>query len=212
MHIDMKVMIPAYMIPVGSTVVVGDETYQLEKSVNIKGHISMLTRPPVEGKLYLVNRGHMMLIDETKEVLWSVHSRDLLSFIIDPRDLQVNRIIDYAMREAFLNGAVEHQTDANLVVIYHEGKTPVGVCWPYTDSSGHNRIGPLFVLKEFRGQGIATAFVIRHFALRTGRAYIDDANLASIKVFTKAGFVKSGRTHIDERTGALLHEYLRTPK
>lgn len=104
-------------------------------------------------------------------------------------DKEVRDLIKKASSERYLGKMVLDEPDSRLKVMYYQDK-PVGVCWPNRDSDGRYRTGPIFVLPEYRGKGVASDFIIEYFKDRKGRAYIEPSNTASINTFKKAGFKK----------------------
>ena len=118
--------------------------------------------------------------------------------------MNITELIKGANTEAFLCGV--NIVFADVVLIYLN-REAVGFACPHVDSKGFHRCGPIYIAPKYRNKGAASEFVSKYFTTRSGRAFIDDRNKTSIQVFTNAGFTKTGKTHIDAKTGDLLHEY-----
>lgn len=69
-----------------------------------------------------------------------------------------------------------------------EGRV-VGFCHPHETPSGF-RLGPIFVLPDFRGRGLTRAAYEEHAAGKHCVAYIHTGNVGSEKAHAAAGFTR----------------------
>lgn len=93
-------------------------------------------------------------------------------------------VLEAARREPFI-----HLRKKDLPLrkpIVCEGRV-VGFCHPHTTPSGF-RLGPIFVLSEFRGRGLTRAAYAEHAQGKFCVAYIHEGNLGSEKAHFAAGF------------------------
>lgn len=95
-----------------------------------------------------------------------------------------------ASEDPFLGKLVYDRFGENNIY-FRDGRTLVGFAMPRLEQ-GFYRVGPIYVDPAHRGKGIALAFVKDFYASRNGRAYIEAHNTSSIKLFTAAGFRKTG--------------------
>ncbi|BDD79782.1 hypothetical protein [Burkholderia phage FLC9] len=118
-------------------------------------------------------------------------------------------LIHEAAKDPFLGDFVLKKKPAEFrwFLIGEHNDTLAGFAIPRRDSDGYYRTGAIYVKPEYRKQGIAAAFVKQYFQGKKGRAYIEDANAASIALFTSIGFKKTGKTVKDGNE--VLHEYLK---
>lgn len=68
----------------------------------------------------------------------------------------------------------------------------VGFCHPHETPHGY-RLGPIFVLPEYRGRGLTRAAYEQHASGRHCVAYIHNGNVGSEKAHAAAGFVRKRR-------------------
>lgn len=104
----------------------------------------------------------------------------------------IKQLIDLALKERFLGPAALDKHMDNLVEI-KSGAKLVGFYIPFQESDGVWRTGSIYLLPQYRGKGIAKD-VIREFSKdRAVRAFIEPGNAASIRAYTAAGFVRTGK-------------------
>jgi L-amino acid N-acyltransferase YncA len=86
----------------------------------------------------------------------------------------------------------------------------VGFCHPHDTAHGF-RLGPIFVMPEFRGRGLTRQAYADHAAGRECIAFIHNGNVGSEKAHEAAGFVRGRRlkggqfwhreaTHVEAKT------------
>ena len=98
-------------------------------------------------------------------------------------------VVATARRETFITLRAK---DLNLRrPIRHDGAV-VGFCHPHDTASGF-RLGPIFVLPEYRGRGLTRYAYGLYAAGKHCVAYIHDGNVGSEKAHAAAGFVKKRR-------------------
>lgn len=118
---------------------------------------------------------------------------DLLRLALEKHHLEITdeikKLISKASKDKYLGDKV-YECDNNRIQLLYYKEDIAGICWPRRDSDGRYRTGPIYVLPEYRGKGVASSFVIEYFKDREGRAYIEPSNLSSINTFKKAGFKK----------------------
>lgn len=107
-------------------------------------------------------------------------------------DPEVTRLIEESTVDPFL-GDIATTKKLTDVVAFYVGRRAVGFAIPRRDSDGRHRTGAIYITPPERKKGYAGMFVQAYFKGKQGRAYIEPGNVASQKLFSSAGFVRSGK-------------------
>ncbi len=103
-------------------------------------------------------------LSEMKKILLKADLDEMLSGFVNPNDLAIVR----------------------LPIL--KDKKLVGFSTPRQDHDGVWRMGALYVLPEYRGQGLARDAILKFMLGKKGRAFIEYANISSQKAYSAAGF------------------------
>ena len=94
-------------------------------------------------------------------------------------------VLEVARKDTYLEGYVNKQRSRPILL----GDEVIGFIAPRKSSDGVWRLKSIFVLPDFRGQGVARQVIKDFFKSRPGRAFINNSNISSQKAFKAAGFV-----------------------
>lgn len=100
-------------------------------------------------------------------------------------------VISAARKEEFIH---LRKKDEHLRTPIRADGRIVGLCHPHQTPNGF-RLGPIFVLPEFRGRGLTAAAYAEHAAGKRCVAYVHHGNVGSEKAHIAAGFrrLRQGR-------------------
>lgn len=140
-----------------------------------------LPPPKVTGKGMQLNG---IKYDMTQSNEWSSLSPELLA------------LLRKSTHDPYLGDIALHKDPKDIIEILH-GRVLVGFAIPRQDSDKRWRTGPIFIDPKYRGKGIGGKWIKDFFNRRKGRAYINPENVASIAVFTKAGFKETSKFLMD---------------
>jgi GNAT superfamily N-acetyltransferase len=102
-------------------------------------------------------------------------------------------VLDKASQDKFLPGLLQLDKGIRRILIRHEGM-PAGFYTPKQstyEGVKYWRTGPIYILPEYRGKGLATKIITEFFKNKEyGLAYVNCNNAASVSCFTKAGLIK----------------------
>lgn len=105
-------------------------------------------------------------------------------------------VIAAADKDQHLDGIVSKKTLEDAIVFMCAGEI-VGVNIPRVSRvvGGEKiiRVGPIYVVPEFRGHQIAAKYLKEAFSESKAEAYIEPENAASRTAFTQAGFKTDGK-------------------
>lgn len=102
------------------------------------------------------------------------------------------RISDKAPRQFLINQVKKDpriQINMKLLkaIYLRDTKQEIGCVQPYQEGDWW-RIGPIFILPEFRKQGYGEAVISNFFQDKKGRAFIEYDNHISLECYKKTGF------------------------
>jgi len=120
---------------------------------------------------------------------------------------EVHPLIAQALKDPFLGPAAFKSGLAGLVEIKDNGKV-VGFAIPFQEKDGYWRTGTIYIDPKHRKKGIAHRWIEEFMEGKTGRAWIESRNAASIAAYTAAGLTKSGKRTTSKETGRVFDEYL----
>ena len=119
-----------------------------------------------------------------------------------------------ASKDRYLVGEVTADADRRRVAIYCDDEI-VGFMTPeITTYKGkrYHRTGSIYVLPKHRRKGLASKAVMAFFeGKKYGLAYVETTNLASMRTFEKAGFVKEKEIR-GTKTGEVFNLMLKRPE
>ena len=119
----------------------------------------------------------------------------------------VSELLDDAAKDPFLGDFIYKKNLNDIVLFTYDGEL-AGFAIPRKDSDGHYRTGPIFVRHGYRKKGIAKKFAAQYFLDKRGRAWIEETNVSSQRLYLSIGFKKTTRRTTDG-DGVQLYEYLK---
>jgi GNAT superfamily N-acetyltransferase len=93
----------------------------------------------------------------------------------------------------------------NGIIIFYVKKEPVGYFIPTWEASGYIRPGTVVIFPKYRNKGYGSIFMKMCFKGNKGKVLIAADNEASVKMYTTAGFHKTGHSLFLE--GEKYYEY-----
>lgn len=121
-------------------------------------------------------------------------------------DRAFKELLEEAIKDPYL-GEFLREKKETPVLIYFEEK-PVGFFLPRKESDGRYRSGAIYVQPKYRKHRLAKKALSAYFEDKKGRAYIEESNAASIRLFESIGFKQTDRTYTDSDK-VLLRMYLK---
>lgn len=149
-----------------------------------------------------------------------------LKKLSEPQRKLFQKVLQEAAKSPFLGGDEETSVAKRpkcVVILYGAKEEPVGFYTPKKQNllgKDHWRAGIIFLAERFQGKGIMSATLRSFFAThQPGLSWIEDANAASIRLFTSLGFTQFKRRDSDDgrpghwyiQKGALSVEDLPAP-
>jgi RimJ/RimL family protein N-acetyltransferase len=144
-----------------------------------------------------------------------------------PQTKLFQAVLKEAAQNQFLGGDEETSVAKRpkcVVILHGDKEEPIGFYTPKKQNllgKDHWRAGIIFISSRFQGQGIMKKVLGDFFAThQPGLSWIEDANAASIRLFTSLGFTQFKRRDSDDgrpghwyiqKKGALAVESLPAP-
>ena len=119
----------------------------------------------------------------------------------------IEHLLKAASSDRYLGDFI-YQKKLKDIQVFYFNDVAAGFAIPRRDGDGYYRTGPIFVLKEFRQKGIAKSFISEYFKNKKGRAWIEESNEPSMRLYQSMGFKKSGKVIMDDNER--LFEYLKS--
>ena len=92
-----------------------------------------------------------------------------------------------ARRDWQCRGRVRPEAEREPIIC--EGQV-VGFCTPHTDKRGRHRLGPIYIMPEYRNRGLVTALYLRHGQTKDLDLYVAGDNPSAMRAAIKAGFTR----------------------
>lgn len=101
-------------------------------------------------------------------------------------------LLYHASLDPEVGGLIDPYSDRERVAIVADGCV-VGFFTPRRDPDGSARLGAIYILPAFRGQGLAREAIRQYVASTPGpfRAWIANQNLSSQRAFEACGFTRA---------------------
>lgn len=132
--------------------------------------------PPIE---------HFIFTDEQKAAI--------MEKSIDRIPAELRDLFRKALKDKFLGPSALSHSLQNIVPLKLKGKV-VGFAIPFQEVDGVWRTGSIYVDPAYRGSGAAANFIREFKEGKKVRAWIEPDNKSSIRAFTAAGYLKTGKS------------------